>query len=183
MIELNYTLNEEDFLDFELYQASTDESIKKLRIKEKYRIIGLSLLCAFILFFDEDYRLYSYFFLGSSILFLVVYPWWSSWFYKRMYRKRIESIFNGYLPYPMKIILDETRIEVDSNKGHSVFDINNIKTITETGKYFFITSSQGKTIIIPKNQLNNPEEVIKQLKNYESSQQFPFIQVLNWKWR
>lgn len=83
----------------------------------------------------------------------------------------------------MKIILDEARIEIDSNKGHSSFDINNIQTITETGKYFFIATNQDKTIIIPKNQLNNPEEVAKQLKDYESSQQFPFIQELNWKWK
>lgn len=57
MLELNYELEEEDLLQLQLYFASKDEMQIKQRRKEKYRMIGLSLLCGLLLFFDEGYRL------------------------------------------------------------------------------------------------------------------------------
>jgi len=175
-----FNLTENDFLNFQLYYASTDEGTKKLRMKEKYRIIGLSVLCGIILFFDEDYRTFSYFFLGSSVLFLFVYPWWSAWFYKRIYRKQIAETFKGKFPYPMEVSMENDTIGIDSPKGNTSFKTSDIKTIIETKGYFFVMMNQLIYIIIPKIEKSDTENIRKQLGTYEINDQVPFIRNLEW---
>jgi hypothetical protein len=183
MLELDYGFGEEDFLQLQMYFASKDEEQIKQRKKEKYRIIGLSLLCGLLLFFDEGYRLLSYFFLSSSVFFFAIYPWWSVWFYKRMYRKYISESMRADFPYNTKLLLGNDVIELNTKKGHCHFSVNDMDAIIETGYYFFIMTSRQVTVIIPKHQLNNTEEVRMWLLRYKEYSPVSFVEDLNWKWR
>lgn len=183
MLELNYELGEEDLLQLQLYFASKDEMQIKQRRKEKYRMIGLSLLCGLLLFFDEGHRLLSYFFLGSSVLFFIIYPWWSVWFYKRMYRKHIPESMRVEFPYNTKLLLGNDIIEIETKKGHRHFSVNEMDVITETEYYFFIVTSRQVSIIIPKHRINNTEEVRMQLLRYKENNPVSFVEDLNWKWK
>ncbi|GAB6123285.1 YcxB family protein [Dysgonomonas termitidis] len=183
MLELNYDFDEEDFLQLQMYFASKDEMQIKQRKKEKYKIMGLSFLCGLLLFFDEGYRLLSYFFLGSSVFFFAIYPWWSVWFYKRMYRKHISESSRADFPYNTKLLFGNDVIELETKKGHRHFSVNDMDAIIETGYYFFITMSYEVTIIIPKHRINNVEEVRTHLLRYNEYSHVSFVEDLNWKWR
>lgn len=183
MINLTYSLSETDLLNLQLYFASVDEEAKKQRKKEKFRTLGLSALCGIMLLFDGHYRIYSYFFFGATLLFFIVYPWWSAWFYKRMYKKQISSFFKGKLPYHMTITLGNEHIEIESQKGHSSTNINDLKSIIETEGYFFIMSGQTSSVIIPKSTDEETERIREQLENYAVNSAIPFIRDLNWKWK
>lgn len=184
-ITLDYELTEDDFLNLQLYYISTDEAARKQRKKEKYRILGLSVLCGLILLFDGDYQLYSYFFLGSALLFFLIYPWWSAWFYKRMYKRQISETLKGSFPHATKLLLDTDVIDVDTKNGYSRFTIHDVKSITETGTYFFITMSQFITVIIPKNREDNTktEEIENLLRSYEADYKVPYDKNIDWKWK
>lgn len=183
MINLDINLNENDLLNLQLYFASSDEEMKKQRKKEKFRILGLSALCGIMLFFDEGYRTYSYFFLGSALLFVIVYPWWSTWFYKRMYKKQVLSFFKDKLPYHIKVVLSDEHIDIDSPKGNSRIYMDNIKSITETREYFFITTDRTTSITIPKNEAEEAKRIREQLEYYAANSGVLFTQDLGWKWK
>ncbi len=182
---LEYKLTADDFLNLQLYHMSTDEAARKQRKKEKYRILGLSVLCGLILLFEGDYQLYSYFFLGSALLFFLIYPWWSAWFYKRMYKRQITETLKGSFPHTTKLLLDTDVIDVDTKNGYSRFTIHDVKSITETGTYFFITMSQFITVIIPKNREDNTktEEIENLLRSYEADYKVPYDKNIDWKWK
>jgi hypothetical protein len=182
---LEYKLTADDFLNLQLYHVSTDEAARKQRKKEKYRILGLSVLCGLILLFEGDYQLYSYFFLGSALLFFLIYPWWSAWFYKRMYKRQIAETLKGSFPHTTKLLLDTDVIDVDTKNGYSRFTIHDVKSITETGTYFFITMSQFITVIIPKNRKDNTktEEIENLLRSYEADYKVPYDKNKDWKWK
>lgn len=184
-ITLDYELTEDDFLNLQLYHISTDEAARKQRKKEKYRILGLSVFCGLILLFEGDYQLYSYFFLGSALLFFLIYPWWSAWFYKRMYKRQITETLKGSFPHTTKLLLDTDVIDVDTKNGYSRFTIHDVKSITETGTYFFITMSQFITVIIPKNREDNTktEEIENLLRSYEADYKVPYDKNIDWKWK
>lgn len=183
MLELNYELEEEDLLQLQLYFASKDEMQIKQRRKEKYRMIGLSLLCGLLLFFDEGYRLLSYFFLGSSVLFFIIYPWWSVWFYKRMYRKQISESMRAEFPYNTKLLLGSEFIEIETKKGYRHYDVKEMDTIIETEHHFFIVRSRQVSIIVPKHRMNNTEEVKMRLLRYKENNQVSFVEDMDWKWK
>lgn len=183
MINLDYSLNETDLLNLQLYFASTDEEIRKQRKREKYRMLGLSVLCGIMLLFDENYRIYSYYFLGTAILFYIVYPWWSAWFYKRLYKKQVSSSFKDKLPYNMRILLSNEYIEIENDKGHRQIQIKNIKSFIETKQYFFITTDQTINIPIPKNSIEEAVKIREQIAYYTVNSGVPFTKDLNWKWK
>lgn len=183
MLELNYELEEEDLLQLQLYFASKDEMQIKQRRKEKYRMIGLSLLCGLLLFFDEGYRLLSYFFLGSSVLFFIIYPWWSVWFYKRMYRKHISGSMRAEFPYNTKLLLGSEFIEIETKKGYRHYDVKEMDTIIETEHHFFIVTSRQVSIIVPKHRMNNTEEVKMRLLRYKENNPISFVEDMDWKWK
>lgn len=183
MINLNYSLNETDLLNLQLYFASTDKETKRLRRREKYRMLGLSVLCGIILLFDEDYRIYSYYFLGTAILFYIVYPWWSPWFYKRLYKKQVSSVFKDKLTYNMNVILSDEYIEIENHKGHKQIQTSDIKSIIETREYFFITTDQTINIPIPKSNIEDIEKIREQIAHYSTNSGVSFSQDLNWKWK
>ena len=183
MINIDINLNENDLLNLQLYFASSDEEMKKQRKKEKFRILGLSVLCGIMLFFDEGYRTYSYFFLGSALLFLIVYPWWSAWFYKRMYKKQVASFFKDKLPYHIEVVLSDEYIDIESPKGNSRIDVSDIKSITETGEYFFITTDRTTSVTIPKDKTEETEKIREQLELYVTNSGVLFTQDLSWKWK
>lgn len=184
-VTLEYELTADDFLNLQLYYASTDEAARKQRKKEKYRMLGLSVLCGLILLFEGDYRIYSYLFLGSALLFFLVYPWWSAWFYKRMYKRQIAETMKESFPHATKLLLDAGVIDVDTKNGYSRFTAYDVKSITETGAYFFITMSQFITVIIPKSRKDNTttEEVESLLKLYEADYKVPYNKNIDWKWK
>jgi len=183
MIELNYNLSEEDFLNLQLFQASTNEHLKKQRVKEKYRMLGIFALFTIVLFIDDSFSFYAYFFLASFVLFFVIYPWWAPWFYKRMYKRQIAQQFKEIFPYFTRVTLDEKTIDIVSPKGNSHFPITDIKSIAETGDYFYLSIGNFIVLIIPKKQLNDLNTVKDKLLRYNTTAGIPYSSQLNWKWK
>lgn len=181
-MELDYTLELEDYLEYQLYYASTDEKAIAQRRKERWRFSGMSLLFGLILLFDSYGSFWSYIFIASSILFFIIYPWWSAWFYKRMYKRQIAEAMKDHFPNKTHLLFSEDVMEVDSQKGHSVFNVQDIDSIAETKAYFYIKMKQFVVIIIPKKQISDISGICSQLRLYEEKQNVSFIQNLAWNW-
>lgn len=182
MLELDYELTESDVLNMQLYQISQNQEFNKQRKREKIRLIGLSFLFGIILFFDEGFRFFSYFFLGSAVLFFLIYPWWSEWFYKRTLRKEVISKYKDTFPYRLNLVLNDDTLETKTIKGHRAFNISDIKSIAENKNYFFIGTVDQLSIIIPKAQINDLSNIYKQIEYYTSHHNIQFISDLNWRW-
>lgn len=184
MIRLAYDLEKNDFLNSQLYVLSIDENFKKQQKKEKYRIVGITLLFACILFFDESYRTTSYFFFATSVLYFLFYPWWAAWYYKRMYRQQIERHFENSLPYHMEIDLLESSINVRTTKGNQQIAGSRLSFIKEIKDYFFIVEDISfTTIIIPKESLQDENTVRDMLMSYTRISNAKYSSDLDWKWK
>jgi hypothetical protein len=182
-MELNYILTTEDYLEMQLYNMSQDEKYKKRRSLDRFRLPGLSLLFGLILLFDDLNSILAYVFIASAVLFFIFYSQWSAWFYKRMCRRQVSENTKDYSPYDVKLLLGSDVIEVVTPRGHSYFNIHDIKDVTETGKYFFIMMNQFICIVIPKEKIQEVEELEKLLMVYEENIKFPFIRNLSWQWK
>lgn len=184
MIAFAYDLDKKDFLNFQLYTSSVDEEFNKQRKKERYRISLLTLIFGCVLFFEEGYRIYSFCFLGTSVLYFIFYSWWAAWYYKRAYRQQIEQHFKDSFPYHMEVEFTENSINIRTLKGSRHIGVSQLLSIIETKEYFFVEESVYSTaIIIPKEPLQNEVVVRDALMSYAESFNIGYSTDLDWVWK
>ncbi|MDR2949333.1 MAG: YcxB family protein [Prevotella sp.] len=181
-MELNYSLSEKDFLNFQLYYASQSDKFLSQRNRDRIRLPGLSLLFGVVLLFDDRSSVWAYILIISSFLFFILYKWWSAWFYKRFYKRQVKENMKDDLPYLIKLFLDNDVIEIDSKKGHRRLNVRDIEYISETAEYFYIIINQIY-IIIPRSQISQIKIFRDQLEKYKEDSRIPYLKKLDWKWK
>lgn len=181
MPEIKYILDESDFLLLQLYSASKDEAIKKQRRKEGYRLAGLSVICGLVLLFDDFYTTYAYYMLGAGVLLFFVYPMWSAWYYKRMFKKQVSTHYKDRFPAESIINVDDEKLEIINQNGAYNFHPSEIRSITETKDYFYIRINEF-ICPIPKSKVDK-DIVYHQLMYYHKTFDVSYIEDINWRWK
>ncbi|WP_165023167.1 YcxB family protein [Dysgonomonas sp. ZJ279] len=181
-MEFNYQLEERDFLNFQLYFASKSPQIKKQR--STARILGaIVLFLMAILFFATNERFEAYYFLASTVIILMVYPYLSALALKYSFKKFVKNNYREECPKSIRLKIDHATIESIEEKGHSKFDIRDLTKITEIKNYFFIHTDEITAIIIPKNQLENTDNIRNYLSRIADDHNIPFDNEPNWKFK
>ena len=153
-MELNYTLNENDYLQHQLYIASKSERINKERKKSLTTVTFTFLALSFIFYTtDNQFLMYSFILLG--ILCLLFYPFYLRKHYFEHYQIYISDIYKNRFNEPCKLVFTENSIESIDITGETKINIFILEEINETGKYFYLKTKTGGDIIIPKIQLEN----------------------------
>ncbi|WP_319482674.1 YcxB family protein [uncultured Draconibacterium sp.] len=154
MINLEFQLEREDHVTFQLYIASKSERIKKKRRTTKYRVPIVYLVLASIIFFVGELGL-SIVFILVGILWYLFYPKYELKRYEKHYRSYVEENFKTELDPKVIIEFTETVINTTDEKGNSSIKIETIKEIDEIEKYFFIRLNPGLGLIIPKSKITD----------------------------
>lgn len=180
---LEYTINKNDYLNLQLYYISIDEAFNKRRKHERFRLSGFMLLFGLVSLMDNQLHHYSFILIPAAILFFFIYPWWSAWFYRRIYKRQMPEDIKKDFPYSIKLSLDEEVITYDSTIGKDSYQAKDISKIIEINEYFYLVIPQIIWIIIPKSEIPDIKMVQTQFESYESAYSIPFERNENWKWK
>jgi len=183
ILHLQYSTIENDLINQQLYFLSQDENFTKQRKKEKYRIIALSIVCGGVLLIDQTFSFLPFYFFGSAILFFIIYPWWSKWFYKRIIKTRVINKQKDIFPQDTIITFGEDFINVTFNQIETSIPFSHFFRIIEIPDYFFILTSNYPIINIPKNQITDSKYASTYLKDYCESHGISFVADNNYKWK
>lgn len=179
--KISYTLSKEDFLQHLLYAISKTPSVNDKRKKYKNILPILYLLIGVIGAISGNMILF------SSLLLLAI-VWWI--FYPKLEAKLYKNRYSKYLDQQQPSELGKT-IELDfqsdnifqkeENITYSI-EYQQIQVIHEIKDYIYLGLKDGYTIIIPKQQIKNPQSIIFNIKSNAPSLDIPIIEDLNWKW-
>jgi len=178
MINLIYTLNENDFLQLNLYFAKKEGRLK--RFIWKSWIIFMAIMTVFIayLLFREDY--YS---VISLIILVVIISTFHARQMKNIFLKQhkkgmkyYESRFNREVSLSIDSHLNTTSIA-----GSNKFNLTEITSIVETQDHFFI-KLKIEAIIIPKSKTEDFQSTRNELIKLAEAVRTEFVSDLNWKW-
>ncbi len=177
-----YTLNENDFLQYQLYIASKTDSIKKQR-KNTWLIFSGSFLLLSFMFYQSGNTFLTYYFLFFGIIVACFYPTFQKWYHRNHYRKYIVENYKNKLGDTGRITFKDDIIEIVERAGEFKIKLTEIENTTEIADYFFIKMNSGGHLILPKNQLDNIDNVRNGFKQICNKLSVSFIEELNWRWK
>jgi hypothetical protein len=177
-MKLEYTLDADDFLDFQLFTASKSEGIKKKQ-KRSWRLLTIWAIIVTVYFVvNKDYFL-SFYFALVSIVFGMLYPKYFRWKYKKYYKKFIRANYAQRFGKPETLEFKKDSLFSKDIIGEGEVKLSEVVQLDETGNHFFIMMNNGSSFIIPKNKIGN----IERLKEEFESRGLTVHNDLNWSWK
>lgn len=181
-IILRYKLNEIDYLNLQLYYASSDGAMLKQRKQGRWIVTLLLLVIGgLVIFMAKDY-FYGGYFIIASVAAYFIYPLYTKWFYKRLFRRNIHRHYKDIVPVNMTLEIDGKIIDVKDTQGHGKFETESLESIAETKEYFFIKMGRVAFVIIPKDQISYVGSFREDMKELCKEEGRPFISDIEWVW-
>jgi len=175
-MEYKYTLDEQDFLDFQLFTASQSLRITKKRKQQWFLLTALPILLAVYFFMQNNITLTNYF--GSiALLFGVFYPRYFKWRYKKHYQSYNKENYSKSFGKSIVLEIHLDYIFSKDQTGEGKINHSEIERIDEIQRLILIKISNGNSLVIPKEQIN-----ISSLKHDLKRLNFTINRYLDWKW-
>ncbi|MBU2020105.1 MAG: YcxB family protein [Bacteroidetes bacterium] len=176
-MHIEYTLNEQDYLDFQLYTASKSIRLQKKKLRGWILLPLFSILLATYFYIQNTPGLAIYF---GAIAFLAVlfYPKYFNWRHARHYKRFINANYKDRMGLKEKLEITPGYIFSKNITGEGKINITEIDQVTETSTCFFIKIASGSSFIVPKRELENLNQFKSRLKECKLS----ITEELEWKW-
>lgn len=180
-MEFNYNLDENDFLEYQLYSASKSKNIRVQR--RKSLIIVIAIFFLLFVFLYTSTKQFPILPLVGYIILIVIYKFYESYRYKNHYKKYIKENYKDRIGLNSKINFEYDQITDESKLGESKIKYASIKEINEIKNYYFLKLITGQSLIIPKKEITNPVEFKSKMNHIISKYGIIENSDLNWKWR
>lgn len=174
---LKYKIEEKDFLDFQLFTASKSERINKKK-RNGWILLTIGSLAAASYFYANQNTAMTIYFAFVAIIFGLFYPRYFKWRYYKHYKTYIKENYSKRFGQIETLEINDDSISSKDKTGEGKINLSEIEKVDETDKHFFLKISTGLSLIIPKKELNNTDEVRTKFKVLG----LPVNDETNWKW-
>jgi hypothetical protein len=176
------TLDENDYLTFQLFTASKTPRIKNGRIRSWILSIILLLSLAFLFYESNNDALAVYFLILSGVA-AIFYPMYSRWRYKSHYLKFIRDTFKNRFGESCELIMEGDTIITKDRSGEFKMNKSEIEEINEIKDYYFLKTRTGASLIISKRKSGELERLGHQIKSLVDNYGVKHNVELDWRWR
>jgi len=157
MKQLKISLTVDDYVDFLIYKTEKDPYLQKNQKRGKYLFFGMFLILASTFFFLKNSTLAVYFII-FGLVFLLLYPGYMKWFYRRYYKRTVNRLKDIDMRDSFWTLEDNCITEKRGDEEITIPTVD-IQEVEETKKYFYVHLNSNTTLIFPKSQLENEDEV------------------------
>ncbi len=179
---VDYKIDENDFLTYQLYMASNSERIRKRRQRNKVMVPGLYAAMAIVFLFMDKTSL-------AIIFFIIAVLWY--FFYPFYERKHHYNHFKGLIRENYKERLDRSgTLEINNNfilvkddGSESKLLTKEIEGIDEIITTIFVRLKTGQAFILPKDKIKDLDLLINRLKELANHLNIVYKTDLNWVWK
>ena len=158
MLQIEYKLEENDFLEFQLFAAEKSELIVKKK-RNSWLILSIASLAVTVFYIIEANNSLAIYFGVITVLILLFYPKYINWKYKRHYINHIRENYSARFGEIEQLEFHDDHLFAKDKTGEGTINNSEIVCVDETVNHFFIKVSTGVSLIIPKQELNNQNEI------------------------
>lgn len=179
---IEYKIDENDFLNYQLYVASKSERIKKKRLRSKV-IVSLIYVAFGLLFFFEDKHLLTILFFIIGFFWFFLYPLWEKKHYIKHYKGFIKENYQERLDRTATLELNNEVIIAKENGSESKVLTTELEEIAEIPSTIFIKLKGGQSFILPKSKIANIDNVRARLKELANYLKITYSIDEKWEWK
>ncbi len=180
-MNLQISLLEEDFLQYQLYSASKSKNINNQRLR--ILIIMIIVFTLFLLYAYYRKGEFNFKILIIYVMLTIAYKVYEKFRYENHYKKFIIENYKNRIGLISDINFSDNHIEEKSYLGNSNLNYNSISKINEIKDYYFFKLITSQSLIIPKRSISNIVEFEFFLENLKSKYNVKHNKELNWKWK
>ncbi|UBB89989.1 YcxB family protein [Candidatus Kaistella beijingensis] len=180
-MELNYSLDENDFLEYQLYTASKSKNIRNQR--RRNLIIMIVIFLAFFISIYNSTKSFPIIPLLIYIALIIAYKIYETYRYKNHYKKFINENYKERFGLMCKLNFAENQIIEESKLGESKINFESLTEINETKNYYFLKLLTSQSLIIPKKVIQNIQQFNSMLNEIKSKYNLKENIDLDWKWK
>ena len=174
---IKYTLDRQDFVQLQLFNATKSVSIQKKKRRETiYLILGALLAAAY--FFIQGNMAMTIWFLLLAVVTIIFYPKYFKRKYRKHYEKYIDEHYAKRFGEKVELTLTNDAIWSKNQIGEGTIQLSEIDRADETQHHFFLHTSAGPSIIIPKREL----DTLDQFRAAFAKVNIPVMDDKNWSW-
>lgn len=176
------SLDENDFLTYQLFQASQSDRIIKKRWRNRVLVPVAYIVLALIGYYNTHFILFI-FFAVFAVLWFFFYPYWERIRYINHYKGFIKENYKERTGKSGTVNITKDFIIASEGDNKSNISTKEIANISEISSTIFIKLKSGMSFIIPKNKVNQIEELKNYLKELTKELNVNYINEENWKWK
>lgn len=180
-MNIRFILQEEDYLQHELFVASENKLFKFSSSK----ILGVYLAVSAI----SGYYLYTQNHLTVALISIVVggviimaLPRLVRGYYKNEITKYVQNTFGNSSGKEIECEFFMDNMLMGDGERAATIAYNQIENVTETSDYFYAKVQSSSHIIIPKVGIGNARPVKQRLLNICEESKIPYYEQLDWTW-
>lgn len=181
-MKITYSLDEKDYLTFQLFTASNSPSVKRRRMLSRSIPAAAYLFFAVLFFYRGDLTML-FAFLLLAVVWFFFYPIHDRNLYRRQYQKFIAENMNNKFGRKATLTFEKDRVKAKDEVSESAIDIAEIESITETEALFLLKLKTNQSFILPKNKIDNWEQLPTFFTTLEAERGIPFVDRMDWQWR
>lgn len=177
-MEFTYKLESIDFLKYQLFTASKSKQIAKKKMYGWLVFTLAAALFALYCYFNNSTALGVYFGVIAAVWGLF-YPKYFSWKYYKHYKSFVTKNYESRFGKTTRVTFSKTHIIATDDSGEGKIKLTEIANVNETSQHLFISFLSGASLIIPKNELVNLNELKEHLTKIGCS----INRELDWRWK
>ena len=163
-MKLEFKIDEQDFLDFQVFTASKSKRINKKKRKGWILLTVASIVVAFYFYLNQNNTMTIYFGL-VAVASVIFYPKYFKWRYIKHYKTYIKENYSKRFGEVETIEISNDSIFSKYKSGEAKINLSEIEKIDETDKHFFLKVSTGYSLLIPKRELKNADGLREKFKD------------------
>lgn len=176
-MKFEYEIQEQDYLNFQLYTATKSARFEKKKQNGRYFITICSLILACYFIYSKDWGMAAYFGL-TTVVFFLFYPWYFKWRQKVHYTKYIRRNYRNLFGRSETMEVKGNTLHLVNSTGEGTIKATELDRLIETNTHFFIEMKTGASLIIPIHKMEDAETLRKQINGMK----IKVVKDLDWKW-
>lgn len=162
-MKITYSIDEQDFLDFQLFTASRSEEIRKRRFRARVFPPLMYLVLGLVLFFYHRLD-FTMIFALLAVVWFFFYPVREKRLYRSSYERFIRENFREKFGKPATLTIDDRYMINKDAISENKISTDQLAEISEIPGLILIRLKKGQTFILPKDKIEGPETFRDDLK-------------------
>jgi len=164
-MNITYTLDRDDLFTYQLYAASTNEKIANKRKRNWIFPPVLYTLTGIFLGFSSNMN-YLYLFVGSAVIWILAYPWYSRIQFERHYKNYIDKQYHAIIGSQLIMEFADDHVRMHNEESESIISYGEITGIVLLQQQIILSFRSGAAAVLPRNRIEgaNEEDIISFLE-------------------